>query len=60
MRRKISKGGGFYGTCHDHTHQTNKKVLMISFIIIFGFMIVEIIGGLLTNSLALCQMQAIC
>lgn len=38
---------------HDHTHGANKKVLMISFFIITGFMIVEVIGGLVTNSLAL-------
>lgn len=38
---------------HSHTHAGNKKVLFISFIIITGFMIVEAIGGILTNSLAL-------
>lgn len=38
---------------HDHTHGANKKVLMISFFIITGFMIVEVIGGVITNSLAL-------
>lgn len=38
---------------HDHTHGANKKTLLISFIIITGFMIVEAIGGFLTNSLAL-------
>ncbi len=38
---------------HDHTHNANKKVLQISFFIIAGFMIVEAIGGFLTNSLAL-------
>ncbi|KAB8139160.1 cation transporter [Gracilibacillus oryzae] len=38
---------------HDHTHGANKKALMISFIIITGYMIVEAIGGFLTNSLAL-------
>ncbi|WP_054861359.1 MULTISPECIES: cation diffusion facilitator family transporter [Gracilibacillus] len=39
---------------HGHHHHTNnKKALMLSFFIIFGYMIVEIIGGLLTNSLAL-------
>src|SRR5690625_1559874 len=38
---------------HDHTHGSNKKVLLISFIIITLYMIVEAIGGLLTNSLAL-------
>jgi cobalt-zinc-cadmium efflux system protein len=38
---------------HDHTHGANKKALLISFIIITGYMIVEAIGGFLTNSLAL-------
>ncbi|MUV36288.1 Cadmium, cobalt and zinc/H(+)-K(+) antiporter [Lentibacillus sp. JNUCC-1] len=42
------------GHNHSHEHHTdNKKVLFISFLIIFGFMIVEAIGGFLTNSLAL-------
>lgn len=38
---------------HDHTHGANKKTLMISFIIITGYLIIEAIGGLITNSLAL-------
>lgn len=38
---------------HDHTHGANKKVLWISFLIITVYMIVEAIGGFLTNSLAL-------
>ncbi|WP_138420864.1 cation diffusion facilitator family transporter [Aquibacillus sediminis] len=38
---------------HDHTHSTNKKALMISFMITTGYMIIEAIGGFLTNSLAL-------
>lgn len=38
---------------HDHTHNTNKKVLFISFLIITTYMIVEAVGGYLTNSLAL-------
>lgn len=38
---------------HDHTHGANKKVLLISFIIITLYMIIEAFGGLLTNSLAL-------
>lgn len=38
---------------HDHSHGANKKVLMISFFIITAYMIVEVIGGILTNSLAL-------
>src|SRR5690606_22988392 len=38
---------------HDHTHGANKKVLLISFLIITTYMVVEAIGGFLTNSLAL-------
>lgn len=38
---------------HSHNHSANKKALFISFILILSFMIVEVIGGLLTNSLAL-------
>ncbi|ANU11474.1 cation-efflux pump [Planococcus antarcticus DSM 14505] len=38
---------------HDHTHGANKKILMISFLIITSYMIIEAIGGFLTNSLAL-------
>lgn len=38
---------------HQHHHATNKKVLFWSFIIIFSFMIIEAVGGILTNSLAL-------
>lgn len=38
---------------HDHTHGANKKVLMVSFLIITSYMIIEAIGGFLTNSLAL-------
>lgn len=39
---------------HTHTHHsTNQKALFISFIFIAGFMIVEAIGGYLSNSLAL-------
>ena len=43
---------------HDHshahtTHTANKQVLRISFFVIAGFMLVEAVGGWLTNSLAL-------
>ncbi|MEJ7183148.1 cation transporter, partial [Staphylococcus caprae] len=38
---------------HGHVHTNNKKVLFISFLIIGLFMLVEIIGGFLANSLAL-------
>ncbi|MDL4840442.1 cation diffusion facilitator family transporter [Aquibacillus rhizosphaerae] len=47
------------GHSHDHNHQhghhhnANKKALLISFLLIFTFMIVEVIGGFITNSLAL-------
>ena len=37
---------------HGHVHTDNKKVLMFSFYISL-FMLVEIIGGFLANSLAL-------
>ncbi|WP_163970812.1 cation diffusion facilitator family transporter [Oceanobacillus halotolerans] len=38
---------------HHHHHTSNKRVLFWSFIIISVFMMVEAIGGYLTNSLAL-------
>lgn len=38
---------------HGHTHGANKKTLMITFIIITGYMVFEAVGGFLTNSLAL-------
>lgn len=38
---------------HDHTHGANKKALLISFIIITAYMVIEAVGGFLTNSLAL-------
>ncbi|TCP28895.1 cobalt-zinc-cadmium efflux system protein [Scopulibacillus darangshiensis] len=38
---------------HDHTHGANKKALMISFIITAVYMIIEVVGGIITNSLAL-------
>jgi len=41
------------GHHHDHHHTDNMRVLFWSFIAIFTFMIVEAIGGWLTNSLAL-------
>lgn len=36
-----------------HAHNANKKTLMLSLIIIASFMLVEVAGGILTNSLAL-------
>lgn len=38
---------------HNHAHGSNKKVLLNSFLIITSYMIVEVIGGVMTNSLAL-------
>ena len=38
---------------HDHHHSSNQKVLLWSFLLISAFMVVEAIGGWLTNSLAL-------
>jgi len=38
---------------HSHAHTGNKRVLLVSFIIITAFMLVEAVGGYLTNSLAL-------
>ncbi|WP_029901861.1 cation diffusion facilitator family transporter [Prevotella sp. 10(H)] len=38
---------------HSHGHNANKKALTISFVLIAGFMVIEFVGGYLTNSLAL-------
>lgn len=38
---------------HSHTHGANKRTLLLAFFIISAFMIIEVIGGLFTNSLAL-------
>ncbi|AZB42078.1 cation transporter [Bacillus sp. FJAT-42376] len=38
---------------HHHHSSTNKKALKFSFFLIATFMVVEVIGGILTNSLAL-------
>lgn len=38
---------------HGHTHQANKKTLVICLSIISAYMVVEVIGGILTNSLSL-------
>lgn len=38
---------------HSHSHSKNSKYLSIAFFITVSFMIVEIIGGVLSNSLAL-------
>lgn len=41
------------GHSHSHSHTTNKRALTFSFLLITGFMLVEFVGGILTNSLAL-------
>ena len=41
------------GSSHDHSHSRNKKTLLIALLIITSYMVVEAIGGYLTNSLAL-------
>ena len=46
-------GHEHHGHDHNHVHTNNKKILLISFIIFTLFMIVEVIGGYVTNSLAL-------
>ncbi|WP_339157703.1 cation diffusion facilitator family transporter [Paenibacillus sp. FSL W8-0186] len=38
---------------HSHVHTNNKKTLFFSFLIITLYMIVEAVGGMVTNSLAL-------
>src|SRR4051795_10610584 len=45
--------GHHHGHNHSHGHSANKKALFLSFLLITAFMVVEVIGGLLTNSLAL-------
>ncbi|UOR11153.1 cation diffusion facilitator family transporter [Halobacillus amylolyticus] len=45
--------GHGHGHGHDHTHGANKKALLISFIITTTYMVIEAVGGFLTNSLAL-------
>ncbi|MEO4053099.1 cation diffusion facilitator family transporter [Solibacillus sp. CAU 1738] len=46
-------GHNHAGHDHNHTHSANKKTLLIAFTIITIYMIVEVIGGFMTNSLAL-------
>ncbi|MGX2959689.1 cation diffusion facilitator family transporter [Peribacillus sp. JNUCC 23] len=46
--------GHNHGHSHGHSHGSgNKKALFMSFLIITSFMVVEVIGGIVTNSLAL-------
>lgn len=49
----MAKEGWNLSHNHDHTHGANKRVLKLSFIIISVYMVVELIGGIWTNSLAL-------
>jgi cobalt-zinc-cadmium efflux system protein len=42
-----------HGHSHGHSHTSNKKALLSSFLLIAAFMVVEVIGGIMTNSLAL-------
>lgn len=46
------------GSGHDHSHAptvtgANERKILISFVLIFSFMIVEVVGGLISGSLAL-------
>lgn len=47
--------GHHHGHSHGHSHGNsgNKKALLTAFLLISAFMIVEVIGGIVTNSLAL-------
>lgn len=38
---------------HNHSGSANKKTLIISLVIITAYMVIEVVGGLITNSLAL-------
>lgn len=38
---------------HNHGHNVNKRALRISFFLIASYMIIEVVGGMMTNSLAL-------
>lgn len=41
------------GHSHNHGQNVNKRALKLSFFIITSYMIIEVIGGIMTNSLAL-------
>jgi cobalt-zinc-cadmium efflux system protein len=45
--------GDHHGHGHHHHHSNNKKALLWAFILIATYMVVEVIGGIMTNSLAL-------
>lgn len=42
-----------YGYNYNYVYNVNKKLLFISFILIVIFMVVEVIGGIMINSLVL-------
>ncbi len=48
-----SHGHSHGGHSHDHAHGANKKALFITFTLTTTYMFAEIIGGFITNSLAL-------
>jgi cobalt-zinc-cadmium efflux system protein len=50
---KMGHSHNHHGHDGHHHHSSNKKALLLAFVIITVFMIVEVIGGLMTNSLAL-------
>lgn len=45
--------GHHHGHSHGHSHTGNKKALWSAFLLILAFMVVEVIGGIVTDSLAL-------
>lgn len=55
MSNHTHSGEHNHGHSHDHAHgrTNNKKILLISFLIITVYMVVEAVGGFITNSLAL-------
>lgn len=46
-------GHDHHGHDHHHHHTTNQRALFLAFLLIATFMVVEVVGGLWTNSLAL-------
>lgn len=42
-----------HGHDHHHHHQANKRALTLSLLLTLGYMLVEVVGGFLTGSLAL-------
>ena len=48
-----SHGAHGHAHSHDHAHETSKRRLLFVLSITAAFMIVELIGGLISNSLAL-------